>query len=61
MRRGVLAAQLHERLPVAPDNCHRHAVALALAGLGGGRRNRQRGSLRQILVRRQLRPGRRRR
>src|SRR5689334_12032738 len=40
VRRGVVAAQLYERLAGTADHRHRHAVALALARIGGGRRDR---------------------
>jgi hypothetical protein len=38
VRRRFVATQLHDDLALAPEDCHRHAVALSLARFGGGRR-----------------------
>src|SRR5216684_2905718 len=40
---GIVAAQLDDNLAVAADHGGRDAVTLALAGFGGGRRDRQGG------------------
>lgn len=59
MRRGVVAAQHHDRLAVAPDHGDRNAVALRLARIGGGRGDGQGRGERQVFVIEQLRARRR--
>ena len=54
MRRGIVAAELNDHFTGATDHRHRHALALRLAGLGGGRRDGQRRGERQVLAGEQL-------
>src|SRR5258707_1207978 len=55
VRPGVVAAHLEDHLAAAPDDRRRHLVAVGLALLDRGRRDRHRGSERQVLARQQVR------
>jgi hypothetical protein len=52
---GVVAAHLHDDLPVAADHGRRHGVAVGLAGLDRGLRDGDGHGSTQVLVVEQLR------